>query len=73
MTPHEIISKFKGYTVTRILDFNDKYFVVEADKKPEGAAMYTVNKKTGLVAGFAPMADFDTFVDAMNNRVIFER
>lgn len=73
MTTHEIISKFKGHIVTKILDYNDKYFVVEAMDRAKDSALYTVNKNSGLVGGFAPMSDFNTFSDALKNRVIFER
>lgn len=64
-----------GLTVTTVLDYDNRYFVVEAMKDPNKKAMdgtlYSVEKTTGATAAYSPVMDLKKFRDASINRMIF--
>lgn len=62
-------------TVTTVLDYDDRYFVVEAmrdpNKKSMDGTLYSVEKRTGATAAFSPVMDLKKFREASMHRMIF--
>lgn len=66
---------FPKLIVTRVIDYNDLFYVVEAVKSLNESnyndPYYAVDKKTHEIRGFIPSLDLDGFFDAMDNRTIY--
>lgn len=75
----EVIKKFKRefpeLTITRVLDYDKRHFVVEAVKSLDisdyNCPYYGVDKRTGKITSFIPTFDLDAFFDAIENRTIY--
>ena len=75
----KLIDTFKSshvnLTVTTIIDYDNKYLVVEAvediNKKDYNDPLYAIEKKTGIVTHFSPAFDFDKFFEATENRLLY--
>lgn len=75
----EAIKKFKRefpeLTITRVLDYDKRHFVVEAvkslDTSDYNCPYYGVDKRTGKVTSFIPTFDLDEFFDAIEKRTVY--
>lgn len=65
----------RNLTVTTVLDYDNKSFLVEAMEDPNKPDMndpwYRVDKKTGKTNPFSPMFEMDKFFDAAENRRVY--
>lgn len=70
------VTRKHGGIVTKIMDYNDEWYVVECLKDLKqidySDPFYAVNKKTLGVVYFLPSYDIDNFIDAAENRVLYE-
>lgn len=59
-------------TIIKAIDYSDKWFIFSAvenvDEIDYNDPFYAVNKYTGSVRAYSPMADLANFIDALNNR-----
>lgn len=75
----KLIDTFKSshvnLTVTTIIDYDNKYLVVEAveniNKKDYNDPLYAIEKRTGKVTHFSPAFDFDKFFEATEKRLLY--
>jgi len=70
----QVKKAYPKLTVTMVLDYDDKHFVVEAVESTKetdyNAPYYGVEKSSGKVTCFTPAEDFDKFFDALDNREV---
>lgn len=68
-------SSYANLTVTTIIDYDNKYLVVEAvediNKKDYNDPLYAIEKRTGKVTHFSPAFDFDKFFEATEKRLLY--
>lgn len=67
--------EFPELTITRVLDYDKKHFVIEAVKDLEIAdyncPYYGLDKHSGEITSFIPTFDLDEFFDAIENRTVY--
>lgn len=66
---------FPDLTVTRVIDYDRKHYVVEALRDINSAdyncPYYGVDKNSGKITSFIPTLDLDAFFDAAENRTLY--
>ena len=67
--------EFPELTITRVLDYDRKHFVIEAVKDLDIAdyncPYYGLDKHSGEITSFIPTFDLDEFFDAIENRTVY--
>lgn len=67
--------RFPKLVVTRCVDYNERYFVIEAVENPNvpnyNSPYYGIDKISGKITSFIPTLDLDAFFEAVENRTIF--
>ena len=68
-------SKFSNLTITRIIDYNDLYYVIEAvediNEVDYNDPYYMVEKETKEILPYTPAFDIDYFFEALENRTVY--
>lgn len=67
--------KFKNLTITKCIDYNDDYYVVEAVEDLQltdyNCPYYGIRKRDGQISAFIPTFDLDAFFEAVYNRTLY--